>query len=120
MIEVGVDALSRGELHLGDLGAVPLSAAPLHMSPIQRSAGLNTWLKSWTDISMTVATPSDWFLDAEQWGAQDCEQPVSQTWVWDLAPAAAIHALEELGVARLKRHGLLRGVVLVPALLQHE
>jgi hypothetical protein len=120
MIEVGVDALSRGELHLGDLGAVPLSAAPLHLSPIQRSSGLKAWLRTWTDASMCVATPSDWFLDAQQCGAQNCEQPVSQTWIWDLAPAAAIHALEELGVARLRRHEILRGVVLVPALLQHE
>jgi hypothetical protein len=43
-----------------------------------------------------------------------------QTWIWDLPPAAAIHALEELGNARLKRHGVLRGVVLIPQLLQPE
>jgi hypothetical protein len=120
MIEVGVDALSRGEMHLGELGAVPLSAAPLHVSPTQRSFGLTNWLRSWLDPSMTVATPSDWFLDAQHWGTHGCIQPVPQTWVWDLAPAAAMHALEELGLARLKRHELLRGVVLVPALLQHE
>jgi hypothetical protein len=120
MIEVGADALSRGELHLADLGACPLSAAPLHMSPIQRSPGLTHWLRSWLDTSTTVATPSDWFHDAQHWGSQDCEKPVLQTWIWDLAPAVAIHALEELGIARLKRHDLLRGVVLVPALLQHK
>jgi hypothetical protein len=120
MIEIGVDALSHGEMHLGDLGSIPLSAAPLHMSPVQRAPGLAAWVRSWLDSSATIATPSDWFHDAQQWGAQYAEQPVSQSWVWDLPPAAAIHALEELGVARLKRHELLRGVVLIPNLLQHE
>jgi hypothetical protein len=120
MIEIGVDALSRGEMHLGDLGAVPLSAAPLHMSPMQRSPALAYWVRSWLDASATIALPSDWFLDAQQVGAQHGDSPTSQSWVWDLAPAAAIHALEELGAARLKRHELLRGLVLVPNLLQHE
>jgi hypothetical protein len=49
MIEIGVDALSRGEMHLGDLGSVPLSAAPLHLSPLQRAPGLESWLRSWLD-----------------------------------------------------------------------
>jgi hypothetical protein len=109
-----------GELHLGDLGSVPLSAAPLHLSPIQRSLGLEHWLRTWLDRTTAIATPADWFNNAHQWGSQHSDRPITQTWVWDLPPAAAIHALEELGVARLKRHDVLRGVVLVPNLLQHE
>jgi hypothetical protein len=90
------------------------------LSPVQRAPLLEAWLRTWLDSSVTMATPSDWFHDAQQWGAQYAEQPVSQTWIWDLPPAAAIHALEELGAARLKRHELLRGAILVPNLLQHE
>jgi hypothetical protein len=40
MIQIGVDALSRGELHLGALGANDSSAAPYHLSPTQRQPTL--------------------------------------------------------------------------------
>jgi hypothetical protein len=120
MIQIGVDALSRGELHVGALGASCSSAAPLHLSPIQRSPLLKGWVQSWTCDGAKIATPESWFHEAQQAGDYTELYQKSQTWVWDLPPAAAIHALEELGNGRLKRHGVLRGIVLVPQLLQPE
>jgi hypothetical protein len=116
MIEIGVDGLSRGEKHIGALAEAPESAAPLHLSPLQRSPALKTWLEEWIGEGFKVATPKDWFHDAQLagGGGQD------ETWIWDLPPGAALAALEELGLARLKRHELVRAVVLVPQLLQHE
>jgi hypothetical protein len=120
MIQIGVDALSRGELHVGALGATETSAAPLHLSPVQRSPQIRTWVESWTEDNAKTATPEDWFHEAQQAGGANQFYQESQTWIWDLPPAAAIHALEELGNGRLKRHGVLRGVVLIPQLLQPE
>jgi hypothetical protein len=120
MIQIGVDALSRGELHVGALRATETSAAPLHLSPIQGSPPIRTWVESWTKDNAKIATPEDWVHEAQQAGGANQLYQESQTWVWDLPPAAAIHALEELGNGRLKRHGVLRGVVLIPQLLQPE
>lgn len=119
MIESGIDGLSRGELHVDSLDrAIPI-IMPLHLLPIQRSPSLNNWLSTWLDSTYRIAQPADWFH-----GAQHCMEftspPQSSTWVWDLPPAAAIHALEELGFGRLKRHNHMRGVVLIPQLLSHE
>jgi hypothetical protein len=41
-------------------------------------------------------------------------------WVWDLPPNAALDAVEELGLARFKRHDSLIGIVVVPILLKSE
>jgi hypothetical protein len=116
MIEIGVDGLSRGEKHVGALSDTPQSAAPLHLSPTQRSPALIAWLCTWLGNDHKIATPKDWFHDAQQVS----DDGSFETWVWDLPPGAALAALEELGTARLKRHERLQGVVLVPQLLQYE
>jgi hypothetical protein len=41
-------------------------------------------------------------------------------WVWDLPPGAALDAVEELGLARFKRHDSLIGIVAVPLLIKPE
>jgi hypothetical protein len=116
MIEIGVDGLSRGEKHIGALADTPQSAAPLHLSPTQRSPALKAWLTNWLGGDAQIATPKDWFHGAQQVAH---EGPIA-TWIWDLPPGAALAALEELGTGRLKRHERMRGVVLVPQLLQNE
>lgn len=120
MIQIGVDALSRGELHVGALAQTPDSVAPLHKTPLERSPGLREWIRSWVGDDFKVAAPDDWFYHAHQGGQVEQERVASETWIWELAPAAAIHALEELGTARLKRHDILRGIVVLPNLLTHE
>ena len=122
MIQIGVDGLSRGEMQLGALEDKIFNQIPLHLSPMERSPSLQNWLASWLgteDDAFSVAAPTDWFHAAQQAGETSLPQ-ITKTWVWDLPPAAAIHALEELGVARLKRHDVLRGVVLVPCLMRPE
>jgi hypothetical protein len=120
MIELGIDALSRGELHLGALmGATAARVIPLHLHPLERSEDLKHWLSSWLP-SYKVASPDDWFYNAHGGGHYDIPSEPLDLWVWTLPPAAALIALEELGNARLKRHALLRGVVLVPSLLRPE
>jgi hypothetical protein len=116
MIEIGVDGLSRGEKHIGALLGTPQSAAPLHLSPLERAPPLRVWLEGWIGEEFRVAEPIDWFHAAQHTG----QDGASGAWVWDLPPGAALAALEELGTARLKRHEQLRGVVLVPQLLQNE
>jgi hypothetical protein len=63
------------------------------------------------------AEPAHWFEEATQ---QFDYSGSMVTWVWDLPPAAAVHALEELGLGRNKRHESLRGIVLVPRLMRPE
>jgi hypothetical protein len=117
MIQIGIDGLSRGEMQLGALASTPGSAAPLHKTPLERSPALVDWIQQWMGNNISIAKPHDWFHAAQQAGSEDDHR---EFWIWDLAPAAALYALEELGTARLKRHGTLQGIVLVPALLQHE
>jgi hypothetical protein len=118
MIEIGIDALSRGELQAGALAKATMShVIPLHLHPLERSNGLSDWLHSWLS-EFTIASPDDWFYRAQEAGRFDSQPRI--TWIWTLQPAAALIALEELGNARLKRHDVLRGVVLVPSLLRPE
>ena len=120
MIRLGIDGLSRAKYHAGALcDAQEPGIIPLHLDPMARSPQIWPWLESWADGTLEIASPDDWFYRAQQGG--EYTQPVhSKTWVWSLPPAAALHALEELGNGRLKRHDSLRGIVLVPALLRPE
>jgi hypothetical protein len=67
-IEIGVDGLSRGETHLGALDFSFGDALPLHLSPLKRSHCLDPWLSSWFDGTYQIATPSQWFYEAQQAG----------------------------------------------------
>jgi hypothetical protein len=118
MIGKGTDALSRGEIHAQDLMNDEYAhSVPLYLTALQRVPELRLRLE-WTfgrDIS--VATLEQWFEEAAQ---QFDYTQTPMTWVWDLPPAAGIHALEELGMGRNKRGDMLRGVVLIPRLLTPE
>lgn len=120
MIAMGIDGASRGELHLGALAPHGRpQVVPLHLDPITRSPGLVTWVRFWAGEDACVATPEDWFYNAQQSGVYDYPFP-TETWIWSLPPAAALDATEELGNGRLKRHEYLQGIVLVPNLLKPE
>jgi hypothetical protein len=120
MIKLGIDAVSRGELHLGALADATLAhVILLHLHPLEQSEGLIHWLSSWV-TSFNVASPDDWFYRAQEGGRYDTPSQPLDPWIWSLPPAAALIALEELGNARLKCHDLLRGVILIPLLLRPE
>jgi hypothetical protein len=91
----------------------------MHVSAIERSASLVDWVKSWAGGKLWVAEPADWFYDAQQAGDFSLPQR-DETWLWDPPPAAATVAVEQLGFARLKRHDTLRGIVVVPKILEDE
>jgi hypothetical protein len=117
MMFEGTDALSRGEVHAQDLMDKDCHKVPLDVGAIEREPKLKDWILSWADQSVRFAEPVHWFEEATQ---QFDFSGASVTWVWDLPPAAAIHALEELGLGRNKRHESLRGIVLVPRLMRPE
>ena len=120
MIASGIDGLSRGEIHVSSLTRALQTLLPLNKkTAIQRSPSLHQWIARWIDAPFQVATPTQWFYEAQQSGKYEQGQQ-TETWVWDLPPAAALHALEELGTGRLKRHDVVRGVVIVPTLLTPE
>jgi hypothetical protein len=71
MIDLGVDALSRGELHLGALADASLSRViPLLLHPLEQSEGLIHWLSSWLP-TFNVASPDNWFYQAQEGGRYD-------------------------------------------------
>jgi hypothetical protein len=120
MIDIGINALSRGELQAGALAkATSTHIILLHLHSLERSPKLTYWLSSWLP-DFSVASPEDWFYQAQGAGHYDPPSQPQVPWVWTLPPAAALTALEELGNARLKRHDTLRGVVLIPCLLHPE
>lgn len=113
MIEIGVDGLSQGELQVGALENATLKRSddPLAfirhptIAVLTRMVGNLAWKRH------KRRATAGWFHDAHQAGQLQHRNPqISETWVWDLPPAAAIHAIDELGIARLKRHGVLRGM----------
>jgi len=114
MIREGTDGLSRGELHLGGFLDGSLQVVPLHLDPIQRQPKVLSWIESWTSVGepkTRLARPVDWPHRAHQ---------PDHTWIWSLAPAAALYALEELSIARLKRMEKVIGIVLCPRLMCPE
>jgi hypothetical protein len=114
MIGEGTDGLSRGEVHAKDLLDPLEHHVPLGSFALKDSPQLLKWLSCCLEGDpFQVATPNDWCESAQQWG--ECEANLlPKTWVWDLPAIAAPHALEELAWGRLKRHDILRGVVIVP------
>jgi len=120
MIAFGIDGLSRGEFQVGALlRQGPRGILPLHLSALDRSPDLACWARSWGGEDLRFAEPADWFYNAQQGGDYGLPQR-DETWVWAPPPAAALDALEELGFGRLKRRATLRGIVLVPTMMEEE
>jgi hypothetical protein len=117
LIGEGTDGLSRGEVMVSALLDAFAHSVPLDKMSLQRVPKLREWFDEWLDTGYKVATPENWMWQAGSlW---DYSYPVKlQTWVWDLPPAAAPYVLEELALARMKRHETLRGIVVLPRLMK--
>ena len=107
MIDQGTDGISRGNLLEGVMaGKDMLSFVPINQSAIERSNGLLTWLRDWTNCnSLSPLTPEDWLwkghgLGEKTWTNIDgMKFPVSSdkdTFLWTPPPAIADVALELL------------------------
>ena len=124
MIAQGADGLSRDAENDGTMGGQDImDFIPLHQSPLERSPQLKTWLFSWLPSDARILSPSDWFVRGHDIiGGEKNEDGIWTptiklgTYIWDLPPAAAEVALEELRKARIKRQDSLH-VVLIPRLL---
>jgi hypothetical protein len=119
LIACGIDVLSHGELDIGKLSHPVYLHLPLTRNPLQRSPSPTQWLQSWISESFTIAEPSDWFNHAQHTHSLDASA-TSEVWIWNLDPATALDALEELDSGRIKRHGLLLGVIMIPAMMKPE
>jgi hypothetical protein len=117
LISIGIDGLSRGDLDLRKLNQTLYLHLPLDCHPIKRSPDLLNGLRSWITEDFNISLPEDWFTRAQQ-NYSPQASVLSDIWIWSLPPAAALDALEELGRGRLKRHYLLLGVIVIPAVLQ--
>ena len=80
-----------------------MSFIPLHLSAIKRSPTLKPWLLTWLPKETVFLSPQDWFIRGHDiTGGTKNEDgiwiPQTQpgTYVWNLPPAAAEIALEEL------------------------
>jgi hypothetical protein len=126
MISQGTDGLSRGDLTEGVLAGIPmLSFIPLHLSPLQRSPLLLDWIREWCPMrNINPLTPEQWYekghgLMGGTPGSAGLWFPgeIPDHWfLWDLAPATAPTALDEVLLSRLKRTHLSH-VVIVPRLM---
>ena len=97
MIELGIDEASQGKLQLGALLPTQGPAiVPLHLGALEHLNRLLEWVQSWVDTEAKVASPANWFHQAQQVG--EYSYPLqSQTWIWAPPPAATLDAIEEAG-----------------------
>jgi len=113
MIKMGFDGLSRGDFETGVMTGkdvrdfLPLDEGAFEMA----GKPLTSWVQSWMgDDWSPPLSPEGWFTTGHQPG----------THVWAPPPAAALDALEQLSMARLKRPFEGTHVVLIPRLLYEE
>ena len=81
----------------------------MHLSALQRHPPMEAWFSKWTEEPVRIASPNEWTHKA---------QVEQGTWIWDIPPAAAPYALEELAAARLKRRDTLSAIVVIPRLMR--
>ena len=128
MIAQGTDGLSRGDISEGVMrGASMLEFVPLHLNCLERSEGLEWWIRSWLSpyaasvgLPLHVLRELDWFnLAQDITGGSTNDDGVwipnykPAVYVWVPAPSAGQIAVEQLRQARLKRV-LSTHVVVIP------
>ena len=119
----GTDGISRGSLREGiSLGKSMLSFCPWGHSALSRSPTLKAWLQELIGPDLEILSPSDWFTRGHDHlpGYIDNQgfyrnRVKAGKFLWDLPPAAADAALEELRKARLKRRNSTH-IILIPKL----
>jgi hypothetical protein len=111
MIGQGSDGLSRGNLTEGVmLGRTMTSYVPLSDTALERSTGLEMWIRSWAGSDLEVLSPRDWFSRGQGIAGYSISKEnvclpsyKAGTFLWAPAPAVASVAIEELRRARHKR-----------------
>jgi hypothetical protein len=133
MIEQGTDGLSRGNLGEGVMKGAPITSfIPLHLTALERKKDdLFEWISNWAQLEndplggVELLSPSDWFGRGHDHVPGGTLNSDGRWWpdfkpgifLWNVAPAAAEIALEELRKARLKRHDSVH-IFLCPRLME--
>jgi hypothetical protein len=123
----GTDGMCRGQLKEGvSVGKDVLSFIPFHLSAVQRSASVETWIRSWLGPKADLLSPEGWFkrghdllggrLDRKGFWRHEVK---AGRFIWAPPPAAAEVTIEELRKARIKRHHSFH-VFVVPRLMKPE
>jgi hypothetical protein len=113
----GTDGVSRGQLREGvAAGANLLDFVPLNQSAIERSPKLKPWLNEvfsdWSRDQLEYLSPEDWFIRGHDIDGGEIRSQGTRLWIphhsrgsfiWSPPPAAALVALEQLRIARIKR-----------------
>ena len=111
MIGQGSDGLSRGNLTEGVmLGRTMTSYVPLSATALERSAGLEKWIRTWAGDDLEVLSPKDWFSRGQGIAGYLISKEniclpyyKAGTFLWAPAPAVASVAIKELRRARHKQ-----------------
>jgi hypothetical protein len=119
LVSIGIDGLSCGDLDIEKLNQTLYLHLPLDFHQIQLTPDLLNWMRSLITEYFNIALPEDWFTCAQQNYSFDASS-LSDVWIWSLPPASVLDAFEELGQGRIKRHDLLLGVIVIPAVLQPD
>jgi len=69
MIKQGTDGLSRGEVDVERLLSADANEVPIHRFAIDRSPAMHEWVTNLMGDKVNVATPSNWFHEAQQGGS---------------------------------------------------
>lgn len=125
MKKQGTDGLSRGHYKEGVcIGDVMAKYCPWDKTSAERSPCLRHWLSTWLP-NHEYLEPIDWFDKGHDLHSEKIDQHGFWRWetkhstnVWDLPPAVADAAVEELRKARIKRQKSLH-IVLIPKLFTH-
>ena len=105
MIGQGSDGLSRGNFTTEGvmMGRSMMSYVPLSRSALERSEGLEDWIRSWAGFTLETLTPCDWFIRGQGiFGfALDEMSHMMPTYragsfLWAHPPAVALTAIKEL------------------------
>lgn len=113
MIAQGTDGLSRGDMTEGVMTGMTMQTfVPIHLDALERSPGVEDWVRSWGGQELEFLSPEDWFVRGHGLCEDEFEDiagsPEGIKWpkvkpgkfVWTPPPAAAQTAVEELRKAR--------------------
>jgi hypothetical protein len=113
MIGTGIGGLSRGSLMEGVISGIPfLDFFPLNKTAFERSPNLMEEFESMIPFQdLTLLEPRDWFKKGHNihgWSKNKKgfwnPELKAATYIWQPAPCVAKYVVEELRIARLKRH----------------
>eukprot|EP00957_Ditylum_brightwellii_P105848 8072045-Ditylum_brightwellii.AAC.1 len=124
MIAQGTDGVSQGNMTEGVMrGVNMMQFIPLHRIALEKNPSIREWMHSWAPWKTEFLKLEDWFEKGHDItrGAMNnsglwCPHLVQGVYVWELVPAAAAVAIEELQQAQHKQLASAH-IILIPHLM---